>query len=87
MNLQELQRKEAYLLSFLERLRLDLNEFTKYPCETVDLMQIKYQYSLELRNLKEVQRKIILLQNHQRPLVKLEPEFIAFLQQPKTIKK
>lgn len=64
MTLPELQQKERYLISVLEFLRIEINEFTKYPCETVDLLQLNYQYSFELRNLKDVQQKIKIIENN-----------------------
>lgn len=58
MTLEQLREKEAYLLGCLEFLRMDLREYTMYPCETVDLLQLRYQYDFDLRQLKDVQQKI-----------------------------
>lgn len=58
LTLVELTTKRAYYLSKTEHLMMDFREYQKHPCETVDIMQIEYQFGFNLRLLKEVDLKI-----------------------------
>jgi len=53
-NLKELQEKRESLLIEIASVTHDLQEFTKHPCETVDVEQIKYQYGFILREIKKI---------------------------------
>lgn len=53
-NLKELQQKRESLLIQIASVTHDLREFTKHPCETVDVEQIKYQYGFILREIKQI---------------------------------
>lgn len=60
--LKELQEQRENLFIQIAVVTHDLIEFTKCPCETVDIEQIKHQYSFILREIKQVDNciKIIL---------------------------
>lgn len=56
--INELTRKRENLLIELSFVTLDLKEYTKYPVETIDVEQIKYQYGFILREIKEIDEKL-----------------------------
>nr|WP_315160299.1 hypothetical protein [uncultured Flavobacterium sp.] len=63
--INELQLKRENLLIQIGSVTYDLREYTKYPCETVDLENIKNQYSFILREIKQIDEKIKFLFNCQ----------------------
>ena len=54
----ELTQKRENLLIQIASVTLDLKEYTRYPVETVDVEQIKYQYGFILREIKQVDEKL-----------------------------
>lgn len=56
--INELQLKRENLLIQIASVTYDLREYTKYPCETIDLENIKNQYSFILREIKQIDEKI-----------------------------
>lgn len=54
----ELIRKRENLLIQIIEVTADLKEYAKFPCETVDLEQIKYQYDFILREIKQIDDKL-----------------------------
>jgi hypothetical protein len=56
--INELFNKRENLLFQIAGVREDLKEYTKYPVETVDVEQIKYQYDFILREIKEIDEKL-----------------------------
>lgn len=54
----ELTQKRENLLIQIASVTLDLKEYTKYPVETVDVEQIKYQYGFILREIKQIDEKL-----------------------------
>lgn len=54
----ELTRQRENLLIQIASVTLDLKEYTKYPVETVDVEQIKYQYGFILREIKDIDEKL-----------------------------
>lgn len=58
MTIQELQTKRETLIIQITVIKDDLREYTKFPVDTVDVEQIKYQYSYILREIKEIDYKI-----------------------------
>jgi hypothetical protein len=73
-NFKELTQKRENLLIQIIGVADDLKEFIKYPCETVDIEQIKYQYDFILREIKEIDEKLkfILLSQSQTLRVDFE---------------
>lgn len=61
--LKQLHEKREALLVEIASVTYDLKEYTKFPCESVDIESIKYQYGFILRQIKEIDNgiKIILL--------------------------
>jgi len=58
MTIQQLQQKRENLIIQISVIKEDLREYTKHPVDTVDLVQIKFQYSFILREIKEIDYKI-----------------------------
>ena len=56
--INELTQKRENLLIQIGSVTYDLREYTKYPCETIDLDNIKNQYSFILREIKQIDEKI-----------------------------
>ncbi len=52
MTIQELQTKRETLIIQIKVIKDDLREYTKFPVDTVDVEQIKYQYSYILREIR-----------------------------------
>lgn len=56
--INELTQKRENLIIQISSVTHDLKEYTKFPCETVDVEQIKYQYGFILREIKEIDEKL-----------------------------
>ncbi|TRW98495.1 hypothetical protein [Flavobacterium gawalongense] len=56
--INELTRKRENLLIQIAGVTADLKEYTKYPVETIDVEQIKYQYGFILREIKDIDEKL-----------------------------
>jgi hypothetical protein len=56
--INELNQKRENLLIQIAGVTADLREYTKFPVETVDIEQIKYQYGFILREIKQVDEKL-----------------------------
>ena len=56
--INQLTQKRENLLIQIASVTLDLKEYTKFPCETVDVEQIKYQYGFILREIKQIDEKL-----------------------------
>ena len=54
----ELIQKRDNLIIELACLNHDLNEYSSYPVETVDLEQLKYQHSFVIKEIQQIARKI-----------------------------
>ena len=62
-----LTKKRENLLIQISVITLDLKEYIKYPVETVDVVQLKYEYSFCLFEIKQIDDKIkqiLLSSNH-----------------------
>lgn len=79
MTFIELQIKEKYLLSLLERLCLDIREYMAYPCPSIDIFQLKYQYDYELGYLKRIQQAMRVYDIKVNKPIVLNPEFEKWL--------
>lgn len=56
--LKELQEKRENKLIEIASIRHDLKEYTNYPCESVDIEQIKYQYGFVFNEIKQIDNQI-----------------------------
>jgi hypothetical protein len=56
--INELNQKRENLLIQIAGVTADLREYIKFPVETVDIEQIKYQYGFILREIKQLDEKI-----------------------------
>lgn len=54
----ELIQKRDNLIIELASLNHDLNEYSNYPVETVDLEQLKYQHSFVIKEIQQIAQKI-----------------------------
>lgn len=52
-----IQKRDNLILE-LAGLNHDLNEYSKHPVETVDLIQLKYQHSFILKEIQQIAQKI-----------------------------
>ncbi len=59
-----IQKRENLLLE-LSGLNHDLNEYSKNPVETVDLLGLKYQHDFTMREIKNVGQQINVFFNSQ----------------------
>ena len=59
-----IQKRENLLLE-LAGLNHDLNEYSKNPVETVDLLGLKYQHDFTMREIKNVGQQINVFFNSQ----------------------
>jgi len=52
-----IQKRENLILE-LAGLNHDLNEYSKYPVETVDLLGLKHQHDFTIREIKKIAQQI-----------------------------
>lgn len=58
-------QKRENLIFELASLNFDLNEYSKHPVETVDLIQLKFQHDFLIREIQQLAQKINILFNSQ----------------------
>jgi hypothetical protein len=63
--IQILIQKRENLLLELAGLNHDLNEYSKNPVETVDLLGLKYQHDFTIREIKKIGKQINIFFNSQ----------------------
>lgn len=56
--ISELTQKRELLLVQIACITDDLREYSKYPVETIDIEQIKYQYAFIQREIKQIDDKL-----------------------------
>ncbi|MFV8389811.1 hypothetical protein [Flavobacterium sp. LB1P71] len=56
--INELIRQRENLFIQIIGVTADLKEYTKFPVETVDVEQIKYQYGFILREIRQIDDKL-----------------------------
>lgn len=74
--INELIIQRENLLIEIHSVTADLKEYTKYPCETVDIEQIKYHYSFILREIKQIDEKLKFIFQSQSETLKTDLKII-----------
>nr|WP_314896783.1 hypothetical protein [uncultured Flavobacterium sp.] len=74
--INELTRQRENLLIQIIGVTADLKEYTKFPVETVDVEQIKYQYGFILREIKQIDEKLKFIFLTQSETLKTELQII-----------
>ncbi|MBO9584666.1 MAG: hypothetical protein J7574_10960 [Flavobacterium sp.] len=72
----KLIQKRENLIFELASLNFDLNEYSKNPVETVDLIGLKYQHDFLIREIQQIAQIINVLSNSQITLYKAK--FLEF---------
>lgn len=72
----KLIQKRENLIFELASLNFDLNEYSKNPVETVDLIGLKYQHDFLIKEIQQIAQKINVLSNSQINLYKTK--FLEF---------
>lgn len=56
--INHLTQKRENLLIEIYTVTQDLKEYSRYPCDTIDIQQIKYQYDFILREIRQIDEKL-----------------------------